>query len=139
MAARHPMHTAVAEITHHAGAMTADIRIRIIAEDFGRVVTGTPGTAATDSAISRYARGRFAMTDRSGRPLSLKWAGARRDGDVILLAFQASTARELKGTHVFSGLLAERFDDQINIVCASYDGRTATLLFTPGDAPKVLP
>ncbi len=40
---------------------------------------------------------------------------------------------------MFTGLLTERFDDQINIVRATYDGRTTTLLFTPGDAPKVLP
>ena len=139
MGARHPMHTAVTEIVHTAGASTADIRIRVFADDFGVVATGAPGTAAADSAMSRYVRGRFAVADPSGRPIALRWAGAQREGDVILLTLRAPVTGPLKGARVFSSLLSERFDDQINIVRATYDGRTETLLFTPGDAPKVLP
>ena len=137
--ARHPMHTAVTEITRVAGASTADIHIRVFADDFGTVVRGTPGTATTDSAMSRYVREKLALQDRSGRPLPLRWIGARQDGDVFLLSLDAPSPDGLKGARVFTGLLTERFDDQINIVRATYDGRTTTLLFTPGDAPKVLP
>jgi hypothetical protein len=134
--ARHPMHTAVTEMVHMAGASVTDIRIRVFADDFGTVVAGA---TATDSAMSRYVRGRFAVADPSGRPVALRWGGARRDGDVVLLALKAPSPGGLKGTRVFSGLLSDRFDDQINIVRATYDGRTTTLLFTPGDASKVLP
>ena len=139
MGARHPMHTAVTEITRVAGASTADIHIRVFVDDFGTVARGTPGTATTDSAMSRYVRGRLALQDRSGRPLPLRWIGARQDGDVLLLSLDGPSPDGLKGARVFTGLLADRFEDQINIVRATYDGRTTTLLFTPGDAPKVLP
>ena len=139
MGARHPMHTAVAEIVHFPGASTADIRIRVFLDDFGLVAAGAPETAVVDSAMSSYVRGRFAVADRSGRPVMLRWAGARREGDVILLALVVSAPGGLRGARVFSGLLSERFEDQINIVRATYDGRTTTLLFTPGDGAKVLP
>jgi hypothetical protein len=133
------MHTAVTEITRAAGASTAVIRIRVFADDFGAVVRGTPGTAIIDSAMSGYVRGRLALQDRSGRPLPLRWIGARQDGDVLLLSLEAPSPDGLAGSRVFTGLLTDRFEDQINIVRATYDGRTTTLLFTPGDAPKVLP
>ena len=134
------MHTAVTEITRVAGASTADIHIRVFADDFGTVVRGTPGAATTDSAMSRYVRGklRASRPHRDGRCRS-RWIGARQDGDVFLLSLNAPSPDGLKGARVFTGLLTERFDDQINIVRATYDGRTTTLLFTPGDAPKVLP
>lgn len=139
MGARHPMHTAVTEITPAAGTSTVVIRIRVFADDFGAVVRGMPGTATTDSSISRYVRGRVALQDRSGRPLPLRWISARQDGDVFLLSLEAPSPDGLAGSRVFTGLLTDRFEDQINIVRATYDGRTTTLLFTPGDVPKVLP
>jgi hypothetical protein len=139
MGARHPMHTAVAEITHAAGRPTADIGIRVFADDFGTVVTGAPGTAAADSVMSRYVRGKFAIADPAGRSVALRWVGAWREGDVILLRLAVPAAGGLKGARVRSALLCERFDDQINIVRATYEGRSMTLLFTPGDAAKVLP
>jgi hypothetical protein len=137
--ARHPMHTAVTEITHSAGAPTMGIHIRVFADDFGAVAAGEPGSATTDSVMSRYVRGRLAIADASGRPVALKWVGARREGDVILLTLDAPATARLRGVRMLSGLLSERFEDQINIVRATYDGRTTTLLFMPGDGPKVLP
>jgi hypothetical protein len=139
MGARHPMHTAVAEITHVAGRSSADISIRVFADDFGTVVTGEPGTAAADSAMSRYVRGRFALADPAGHPMALEWAGARREGDVIRINLAVPAAGGLKGARVRIALLCERFDDQINIVRATYESRSTTLLFTPGDPEKVLP
>jgi hypothetical protein len=40
---------------------------------------------------------------------------------------------------VASALLCERFEDQVNIVRASYADRSVTLLFTRGDASKPIP
>jgi hypothetical protein len=139
MGARHPMHTAVTEITRRSGASIMDVRIRLFADDFGPIAAGPLGSAATDTAMSRYVRGRFTVTDPAGRPIPLIWNSAKREGDVILLSLEAQTPGGLRGARVFSGLLAERFEDQINIVRITYDGRTTTLLFTPGDTPKVLP
>ena len=36
-------------------------------------------------------------------------------------------------------VLTERFADQVNLVRATYAGRSATLIFTRGDGPKALP
>lgn len=130
----HPMHTSVAEITHNPMSRSADIRIRVFADDFGSAVAA-PG----DSAVRRYVRARFALADRTGRPLALEWLGAEPAGDVILLRLRAGVPDGLGGLRVASTLLCERFEDQVNVVRASYDGRSVTLLFTRGDLAKTLP
>ncbi len=139
MGARHPMHSTVAEVTHAAGSPAADITIRVFADDFGAVVSAPPGTARADSAMSRYVRGRFAVADGTARPAVLRWIGARREGDVILLRLAVPASGGLAGGRIWNGLLCDRFEDEINVVRATYGGRSATLLFTPGDHAKVLP
>lgn len=138
-AVAHPMHTAVAEIAYDAGLGAAAITIRVFADDFGAAVAAAPGSAVADSAMSRYVRGTFALRDRAGRALPLRWQGAERAGDVILLRLKAPAPEGLGGARVVSALLCERFEDQVNIVRVTYAGRSVTLLFTRGDASKPVP
>lgn len=133
------MHTAVTEISHFAGGTTADINIRVFADDFGAAVTGEPGMPAADSAMSRYSRGHFAVVDHRGRPVPLRWSGARRDGDVVRLHLTIPAAACGPGSRITSALLFERFPDQINIVRVTCGRPAVTLLFTPGDGAKALP
>jgi hypothetical protein len=139
LAARHPMHTAVVEITHDDASRSAALRIRVFADDFGAAVRASPGTGAADSAMARYVRGTVSLIDRSGQPASLRWESAERMGDVILLRLSAPAPEGLSGGRVHSTLLCERFEDQVNIVRVLSGGRTTTLLFTRGDQPKALP
>jgi hypothetical protein len=134
----HPMHTAVAEISCVAGSGTAEIRIRVFADDLDAAL-GEGSKMPADSAISRYVRGRFALADRAGHPLPLQWVGAEHEGDVVVLYLRVTSALGLAKGKVLSAILAERFEDQVNIVRASYDGSTTTLLFIRGDFAKPLP
>ncbi len=139
IAAAHPMHTTVAEITYDRPGRMAAIRIRVFADDFGTAVPAQSDAAIRDSAMSRYVRRAFVLTGRSGQALPIHWDGAERQGDVVLLRLRADAPDGLSGAKVLSALLCERFDDQVNVVRASYDGRAATLLFTGGDRAKALP
>lgn len=135
----HPMHTAVAEVAQADPRGEAMVQIRVFADDFQAAVPLPADLAGADSAMSRYLRGTFALADRTGRPVRLAWAGAERTGDVILLRLRGEVAGGLAGARVTSLVLCERFPDQVNIVRAEYAGRTATLLFTRGEAAKALP
>jgi hypothetical protein len=136
--ARHPMHTAVTEITCDRSCPESAISIRVFADDFSGVVSGAPGSRAADSAMSRYVRAHLTLADGAGRPLALRWSTARLDGDVILLQLRAPAAAACPGARIRSAILADRFPDQINIVRARCGARLVTLLFTPGDAAKAL-
>ena len=139
ISAGHPMHTAVTEITYDRPSRMAAIRIRVFADDFGTAVAAQSDGASRDSALSLYVRSAFVLTGRSGQTLPIHWDGAERQGDVMLLRLWADAPDGLSGVKVLSALLCERFDDQVNVVRASYGGRAATLLFTRGDRAKALP
>ncbi len=137
--AAHPMHTAVAEISYDTASRTASIQIRVFADDLDAAVTESPALSGADVAISRYLEGKFELTDQVGRPLPLRWIGAERAGDVLLLRLAVWVPGGLSGVRITSAVLCERFADQVNIVRASYGGHTSTLLFTRGDTAKPLP
>lgn len=139
ISAGHPMHTAVAEITYDRPSRMAAIRIRVFADDFDTAVAAQAGGATRDSAMSLYVRSAFVLTGRAGQTLPIHWDGAERQGDVVLLRLRADAPDGLSGAKVLSALLCDRFEDQVNVVRASYDGRVATLLFTRGDRAKALP
>jgi len=133
------MHTAVAELTQQDARGTTQVQIKVFEDDLRAAVPLAPDAAQADSAMARYLRGAFALADRSGRPVRLAWVGAERAGDVVLLRLRATVAGGLAGARITSLVLCERFEDEVNVVRAAYDGRTETLLFTRGESSKALP
>jgi len=130
---RHPLHTTLTELTYDAETRSARASIRVFADDL------TAAAGPGDSAAFAYAAAHFTVADRAARPLPLRWCGLRRAGAVARLCLSAPAPDGLAGLSVRNGLLAERFDDQVNIVQASYAGRKTSMLFTRGDRPKRLP
>ena len=90
-------------------------------------------------ALVPYLEERFGLEDGRGRPVVLRCDGAARDGDVMVIRLRGRVSAGLAGGRVRNGVLTDRFADQVNVVRAVYDGRTATLIFTRGDGPKALP
>jgi hypothetical protein len=134
LAVVHPMHTAVAELVHEPATRTVLVTIRVFADDFGSVVSSEDPVA-----VEAYVRPRVTLADAAGRAIDLRWDGATRSGDVVQIVLRGDVPGGLAGARVRMALLCERFEDQVNIVRATYAGRTASLLFTRGDAAKALP
>jgi hypothetical protein len=132
------MHTAVIEIAYLPASRVATIQIRVFRDDIGQVVRG-PKETPIDSSLAAYVRRAFHIMDHVGRTLPLYWQSAEQSGDVVVLKLSAPAPDGLQGAEISSGLLCDRFEDQVNIVRASYAGRTSTLLFLRGDGAKALP
>ena len=137
-AATHPLHTALTELSYQADS-SVFIRVRLFIDDLAVALPDLTGSETADSLLSRYARGALALTDPAGRPLPLIWQGVERTGDTILLQLRARLGGGLERAHILVALLWERFPDQVNIVRATYSGRTVTLLFTRGESAKPFP
>lgn len=135
--ARHPTHGSVAELREKPGD-AVEVAIRVFADDIERVVPGA-GAGTADSALARYVRDGFTIAGQGGAPVELRWQGARRSGEVLLLRLAAELPGGLAGATVSHTILLERFADQVNLVRAAYRGRTATLVFLAGDSAKQLP
>jgi hypothetical protein len=130
------MHTSVAELREASDRL--EISIRVFPDDMDSAVPGA-ATPDGDSALASYVLRVFSITGRDGRFMPLQWKGAIRQGDVLLLRLEAPAETALAGAMVSHALLLDRFPDQVNVVRATYEGRTATLLFLPGDVAKKLP
>jgi hypothetical protein len=132
--AAHPMHTSVTEVTQDASTRSVVVTLRVFADDFGTVAPDRVGPGA-----EAYVRAHFELTGPKGAPVALRWEGATLSGDVVQIRLSADVRGGLSGTRVRTTLLWERFSDQVNIVRATYGGRTTSLLFTRGDQAKALP
>ena len=133
-AAVHPTHTAVAELVHEPATREVIVTIRAFADDFGTAV-GADGAAAAEV----YVRPRVTLADPAGQPIGLRWEGITRAGDIVQIRLRGEAPDGLRGMRVRMTLMCERFEDQVNIVRATYAGRTTSLLFTRGDQAKALP
>lgn len=122
----HPSHTSTAELTARGDSI--HVTIRLFADD----LAGT-------GDLSTYVAGRFRVVDARGAPIALEWAGAKRSGDVLVVRLGGRAPGGLSGAKVRHELLMERFADQVNLVRATYGGRTRTLVFVHGDGPRTLP
>ena len=126
-----PIHSSAATITLPPGGRVAVVSLRVFGDDF------PPGR--DPAGIARYLAQRFRLLDRRGRSLALTLDVIRPEGAVLVLELSAPLPEGLAGVRIWHGVLAERFDDQVNIVQARYGGRSVSLLFIAGDGPKPLP
>jgi hypothetical protein len=128
--AGHPMHTSGTELTGERDG-SVQIMLRVFADDFE--------DASAPDGPSGYLRDRFVLLGGGGEPVKLTWDAGRPSGDVLILHGQGRVPGGLAGARVVNRALTERFADQVNVVRATYDGRSATLIFVPGDGLKPLP
>ena len=141
----HPLHTTLTELTHSPAAGSVEVSMRVFADDFSTAVARHAGTAPApdhrvpDAAAFAYLSARFALIDARGRPLGLRWCGARRVEDVVWVCLRGQAPARLAGVRVLNRVLLDLYDDQINLVQAVYEGRRYSLLFTKGDGAKRLP
>lgn len=143
----HPLHTTLSELTYAAGTGAIDVSVRLFADDFTAVVTGTPTTDArrvtlpADSAMFRYVNERFAIVVRDSRGamtrVPMQWCGAKHEGEVVLVCMRG-TSRTLRDAHVRNRLMSEVFEDQVNMMHVTRAGRRQTMLFTRRDGAKPL-
>jgi len=135
--AAHPLHTTLTELTWRPSGGAVEISVRAFADDFRAAAASSRGTL--DSGAVAYLRERLTLVDAAGQPLPLVWCGVKQTADLLWLCLRAAAPRGLAGAGVRVALLFDRYDDQINIVQASYAGRKESLLFARGDGLKRLP
>ncbi len=140
--AAHPLHTSVTILTYDGARGIVEVSIRVFADDLTRAAMRRSATLPADvrareSPLLGYIRSAFVVTDRSRRRLALAWCGGRREGDLMWLCFRSQSAPR-GGLLIASLIFQEMYDDQINVVQVKSADHGANLLFTKGDAPKLI-
>lgn len=142
IARAHPLHTSFAQLTVDAETGAVNVSLRVFIDDFSAAAAQwskrNPRESGVSSAVA-YARASFLLRESTGRHLALQSCGEKRVGDLMYLCLHGRLSPGASVSAVLSTPLAEKFDDQVNIVQASYSKRKANLLFTRGDREKRLP
>ena len=141
MLAVHPLHTSFAQVTFDRRARTVDVSLRVFVDDYTSAAESWARGSASRSAspLVGYAVASFALRESSGRKVALQSCGDKRVGDLMWLCLRGQATATPHGATVISRILFERFEDQVNIVQTSYDGRKSNLLFTSDDREKRIP
>ncbi|MEP6572043.1 MAG: DUF6702 family protein [Gemmatimonadota bacterium] len=141
----HPLHTTFTELTAQSSGIVT-ITVRLFTEDLAVAISKRSGRTFAgrdaiipDSLALDYLRAHFALGAHGGHPAQLRWSGQRRTADVSFLTLSADLPAGLAGATLADSIHCELFDDQVNIVKATYAGRSESMLFTRGDPPKTLP
>jgi len=135
MAAAHPLHTTMAEVSIDRARNTLRIVVRVFADDFGTAVNFGGTSGPWDARAAAYLARAISAIDETRRPLAMRDCGTRRQGDLLWLCAEATVgpARRLA---LRDQMLCELFADQVNVVRVTDGGMTKSLLFTRGDRDK---
>lgn len=143
-AARHPIHSTLAEISFDPAARIATVRVRAFADDFGTAIARWrrlhPRAHGTrpDSLSLDYLAHAITLESAPGGIAKLEWCGVQQTGAVLWLCLRGQLDRGLEGVRVADRVLNDLFDDEINIVQVETAGRKTSAVFTGRDAGKVL-
>jgi hypothetical protein len=141
--ARHPLHTSLTRVGITADGVIS-VRVRTFSDDFSAAVSRATGSrveadhVVADRAAERYVGASLRLTI-GGTPVALRLISQRRDGDVTWLELRATRKGTLRGALIESRLLMDFHADQVNIVQATYEGRSHTMSFSPGEKARRLP
>ena len=139
----HPIHTTLTEVALDPTDGTMHFTIRAFADDFSAAVAKhakkprPADYAVSDADIVAYVSSAVSVADASGKPAPVTWSGSKRAGDVVWATFKVPSVHGLKGVKVASTLLFELYDDEVNILQTTADGRHHSMLFTSGDGKKL--
>lgn len=143
-AARHPIHSTLAEISFDPAAHVATVRVRAFADDFGTAIARwrrlhprAPGTPS-DSISLDYMVHAVSLESAPSEFSKLEWCGVEQTGAVLWLCLRGRLDHGLAGVRVADRVLNDLFDDEINIVQVENAGRKTSAIFTPKDVAKVL-
>jgi len=139
----HPIHTTLTEVALDAADGTMHFTIRAFADDFSAAVAKhvrkqrPADYVVPDSDVVLYVTSAVSVEDASGKRAPVAWGSSRRTGDVVWVTFKVPSVRTLRGVKIASALLFELYDDQVNIVQTSAEGRHRSTLFTTSDGKRL--
>ena len=131
LGASHPMHSSLTTVAWHPETRTLEVAVRVFTQDLQDALARRKGTGC------QYAQAVLTLRDAAGHTVPTDRCTIASDGDVTWIRLSAAPG-DPHALRLSNTLLFELFEDQINIVQSSVDGRARTVLFTRGDGPKAL-
>lgn len=133
----HPLHTTLSELTVRSEQRTAEVVVRVFADDLQRGVGSR--TAPDETAAARYLGRHFAARDRRGQAIAWTSCGQRRTDDLVWICLRAPVTDAMAGSELRVDIGCAIYDDQVNVVRVVSPRGKKTLLFTCSERTQRLP
>ncbi|PHS29279.1 MAG: hypothetical protein COA85_00995 [Robiginitomaculum sp.] len=138
----HRAHAGLTEIVWNAHTQEMEITHRLYAHDleprlFSHVLSGWEETQEGVERVGEYCTVKFQIRDK-GQPVPLSYVGAEPEGEFIYVYFTAPRPAEGDSLSIYNAMLMDAFDDQVNLVNLTLDGKTQSQYFRFGEAAKPL-
>jgi len=136
----HRSHAGLTEIVWNAHTQEMEITHRLYAHDleprlFAKVMSCWEETEDGVARVGEYCTAKFQIRDK-GQPVPLTYVGAEPEGEFIYIYFTAPRPTEGDSLSIYNALLMDAFDDQVDLVNLTLDGKTQSQYFRFGEAPK---
>lgn len=128
VAAMHPLHTTMTELTIDESRHSVRAVVRVFANDFSNAARRYPSADAYTAAAVSIIDGRGVV--------ALHSCGTRRAADVLFVCTEGTFTGAARSLRISNALLFELFADQVNVVQISLGSNRHTVLFTHGDRMK---
>ena len=138
----HPLHTTLTELTEDRTRGVVRATVRVFADDFGTSLnhfartTATPLSPQWNAAAFAYVSSVTSFGTRQGAALPLRSCGVTRSADVLWICVESAAPPGLASVMFRNTILCDQFEDQVNVVQATYAGSRHSLMFTRGDRMK---
>ena len=137
----HPLHVSVCEIEYDKESKALEIIQRIFVDDLEREIRldlkqpeldiTLPDNGLTlDQMAEAYLKKRLKF-EVNGKTSDYNYLGHEIEGDAVLCYIEIEKVKKLKSIKVYSGILSDVFDDQVNIVHVEVDNRIRSMKLTP--------
>ena len=142
--AAHKFHLSFTQIEYNAKAQTAEIIIRVFADDLEAALSQRAGKSVKldhkDAAAlaAAYVHDLFEIKAKDGKLRKLTWVGMELQNDTAQLYIEAKLPTGLGEAQLRALILCEIFADQVNQVHAKSPLGNADLVFRGGDGFKTI-
>jgi len=135
-AAAHDVHVAIADISYNERTRSTEVVHTLVLHDLQQQLA-KPGeappefdTPAGERLLRAYVERRFALEERGGRALPLRWVGAALDAQSVTVYQERPGAKPNAQQVLRNALLTEAYPTQQNTVNLRLGGKVKSLLFT---------
>ena len=132
MGSRHPLHLSSTELNYNSESKTIELSCRIFTDDFEDILAKNYKIKADlsaaakhkemDQLINRYMAAHLKL-NANGKALPLTYLGFENEKEAVVVYLESAKVNELKKMETTHTVLYDLFDDQINIIHITVNGK----------------
>jgi hypothetical protein len=137
---KHDYHVSVTQMQYNPGTKLFEVSIRIFTDDLEKALGQTNGNRRfsirnndqNDVFVSGYIQKHFVLADDQKKVLPIRYVGKEQEEDATWVYAEIPFKMPLTGCKLQNSILAETFEDQVNMTNITVSSGKKTYLFKKG-------